>query len=262
MDLGIKGKTALVTGGCNGIGESISELLAKEGVNLLVTSRKKESIDLLKEKLSKLPISVEGILLDFFDEDWFLNFKEQLSNKEIDILVNNAGHNLNITNPYCEIEDWRKIMNLNFEVHVQITNHVVDYMKNQDWGRIVNITSCAGLENSGPVTYTVSKAALTAYTRTMGRILATECNNVVMSAIFPGVTLTKGGHWDKVLKDNPAHAEKYLRERSPLGRFAEVDEISPVVLFYCSELASFSHGAIVPVDAGQSRHFMYHNYLT
>ncbi len=189
-------------------------------------------------------------------------FKQQLSNKEIDILVNNAGHNLNITNPYCEIEDWRKIMNLNFEVHVQITNHVVDYMKNQDWGRIVNITSCAGLENSGPVTYTVSKAALTAYTRTMGRILATECNNVVMSAIFPGVTLTKGGHWDKVLKDNPAHAEKYLRERSPLGRFAEVDEISPVVLFYCSELASFSHGAIVPVDAGQSRHFMYHNYLT
>ena len=262
MDLGIKGKTALVTGGCNGIGESISIKLANEGVNLLVTSRKVESIDLLKKKLSHLPITVQGILFDFFDEDWFLKFEEQLSDQKVDILVNNAGHNLNITDPYCGIEDWRKIMNLNFEVHVQITNHLVEYMKKNDWGRIVNITSCAGLENSGPVTYTVSKAALTAYTRTMGRILATECNNVVMSAIFPGVTLTKGGHWDKVLKENPAHAEKYLKERSPLGRFAEVDEISPVVLFYCSELASFSHGAIVPVDAGQSRHFMYHNYLT
>ena len=78
MDLGIKGKTALVTGGCNGIGESISIKLANEGVNLLVTSRKVESIDLLKKKLSHLPITVQGILFDFFDEDWFLKFEEQL----------------------------------------------------------------------------------------------------------------------------------------------------------------------------------------
>ena len=95
-------------------------------------------VDEISEK-KKVELRVQNIfhqidLLGFItDEDWFLNFKEQLSNKEIDILVNNAGHNLNITNPYCEIEDWRKIMNLNFEVHVQITNHVVDYMKNQDW---------------------------------------------------------------------------------------------------------------------------------
>ena len=57
-------------------------------------------------------------------------------------------------------------------------------MKKNGWGRIVNITSCAGLENMGPVTYGVSKSALTAYTRTMGRILATEAKNVVMSAVF------------------------------------------------------------------------------
>ena len=58
-------------------------------------------------------------------------------------------------------------------------------------GRIVNITSCAGLENSGPVTYSVSKAALTAYTRSMGRVLATESDNVVMVAVYPGVIATK-----------------------------------------------------------------------
>ena len=87
--------------------------------------------------------------------------------------------------------------------------HVTMYLKD---GRIVNITSCAGLENMGPVTYGVSKAALTAYTRTMGRILATETKNVVMTAIFPGVVLTKGGHWDKVIKKNPSRAKKYLKE--------------------------------------------------
>ena len=153
-------------------------------------------------------------------------------------------------------------MNVNFDTPAQIVNALVPKMKKKNWGRIVNITSCAGLENSGPVTYTVSKAALTAYTRTMGRILASECKNIVMTAVFPGVVATKGGHWEKILKTNPAHAKKYLNERCPLGRFGKEDEISPVVTFYCSQLASFSHGAIVPVDAGQSRHFMTHNYLT
>ena len=152
--------------------------------------------------------------------------------------------------------------NINFFNSVQICNLVIPGMKKRKWGRIVNITSCAGLENMGPVTYGVSKAALTAYTRTMGRILAIESKNVVMTAVFPGVVVTKGGHWEKVLKKNPARAKKYLKERAPLGRFGKPNEIAPVVAFYCSELASFSHGAIIPVDAGQSRHYMYFNYLS
>ena len=110
-------------------------------------------------------------------------------------------------------------------------------MKKLKWGRIVNITSCAGLENMGPVTYGVAKAALTAYTRTMGRILATESKNIVMSAVFPGVVLTKGGHWDKVLKSNPKRAQKYLKERAPLGRFGRPDEIAPVVVFYLAGIS-------------------------
>ena len=104
---------------------------------------------------------------------------------------------LDLTDPYCSIKDWHNIMNVNFETPVQIVNALVPKMKKKKLGRIVNITSCAGLENSGPVTYTVSKAALTAYTRTMGRILASECKNIVMTAVFPGVVATKGGHWEK-----------------------------------------------------------------
>ena len=65
-------------------------------------------------------------------------------------------------------------MSVNFDIPVKIINTLVSLMKKKNWGRIVNITSCAGLENSGPVTYTVSKAALTVYARTMGRILATD----------------------------------------------------------------------------------------
>ena len=261
MDLGIAGKYALVTGGANGIGEGITESLAKEGVNVIFTSRDQVALDRMKDQLAKYQIDAQGVLIDFLDEGWLNKFQLAISSYEIDILVNNAGHNFNITDPYCPIEDWRKVMGLNFEVPIQICNLVIPEMKRRDWGRIVNITSCAGLENSGPVTYGVSKAALTVYTRTMGRILATEAKNLVMTAVFPGVVLTKGGHWDKVLQTNPQHAKTYLKERCPLGRFGEVDEISPVVVFYCSNFASFSHGAIIPVDAGQSKNYMYFNYM-
>ncbi len=261
MKLNLKGKTALITGGANGIGEEISLKLAEEGVNILVTTRDKKNIIKIKKKLSKSKVKVDGVVLDFLKKNWLSKFKKFIRGKKIEILVNNAGHNLNITNPYCNKKDWERILDMNFFNSVQINNILIPMMKKRNWGRIVNITSCAGLENMGPVTYGVSKAALTAYTRTMGRILATESKNVVMTAVFPGVVVTKGGHWDKVLKKDPQRAKKYIKERAPLGRFGKPNEIAPVVAFYCSELASFSHGAIIPVDAGQSRHYMYFNYL-
>ena len=261
MNLKIKGKTAFITGGANGIGEEISEKLASEGVNILITTRDRNNLIILKKKLSRYSVKVDGVVLDFLKKGYVLKIQKFFKKKQIDILINNAGHNLNVTDPYCARKEWNRVLELNFFNTVEICNLVIPEMKKNGWGRIVNITSCAGLENMGPITYGVSKAALTAYTRTMGRILATETNNVVMTAIFPGVVLTKGGHWDKVIKKNPLRAKKYLKERAPLGRFGKPNEIAPVVAFYCSELASFSQGAIIPVDAGQSRHYMYFNYL-
>lgn len=261
MNLGIAGKNALITGGANGIGESITESLAREGVNVFFTSRDQKSLDRMSDKIRPYGVKSKGVRIDFLSPDWLQQMRSSISGDEIDILVNNAGHNFNVTDPYCPIEEWRKVIGLNFEVPVQICNLVIPQMKKKEWGRVVNITSVAGLENSGPVTYGVSKAALTTYTRTMGRILATEAKNVVMTAVFPGVVLTKGGHWEKILETNPQHAANYLKERCPLGRFGDVNEISPVVTFYCSEFASFSHGAIIPVDAGQAKSYMYFNYM-
>ncbi len=262
MKLNINGKNALITGGANGIGEAISNDLAKAGVNIFVTTRSRRNILKLKKKLQKYNVKVDGVIIDFLKKNYLKKIKKFLKSKKIDILVNNAGHNLNITNPYCRKKDWYNVLELNFFNSVNLCNYLIPKMKKNGWGRIVNITSCAGLENMGPVTYGVAKSALTAYTRTMGRILATEAKNVVMSAVFPGVVKTKGGHWDKILKNDPKRAKKYLKERMPLGRFGKPSEISPIVVFHCSELASFSHGAIVPADAGQSRHYMYFNYLS
>ena len=163
------------------------------------------------------------------------------------------GDTLGVTDHFCSLDDWRKVYRLNMEVHVEYVNLFTPGMISRKWGRVVNITAGAALENSGPVPYCSFKAAYTAYTRSMARVLAET--GVVMSAVLPGVVFTEKGHWQEVLKTRPEHAEKYLQERTTLKRFGTPDEISPMVVFLASELASFCVGSIVPVEGGQARHY-------
>ncbi|MFA5300871.1 MAG: SDR family oxidoreductase [Lutibacter sp.] len=263
MDLGIRGKKALITGGGIGIGRAIALDLAKEGASVFITSRNQKHLSETLKMLDLNKNNHQGTICEISDEKepQRLTQKVQKEFGNIDIVVNNAGSSLNITDPYCSISDWRKLFRLNLEVPIEINNFCIPYMKANNWGRIVNITAGAALENSGPVTYCSSKAAITAYTRSMGRILAIETKNVIMTAVLPGVILTEEGHWANVLKEKPEHAEKYLKERCPAGRFGKPSEISPMVVLLCSEKATFSQGSIILIDAGQAKHYMYFNYL-
>lgn len=212
-------RTALVTGGARGIGQAIVKCLSEARTTVYITTRSKPDL--------RLPESV-------------------------DILVNNAGSTLGMQDPFG---DFRPVMDLNFYNAVEMCNKYIPAMKAKGWGRIVNISSCSGMEQRGPVAFTCAKAALTAYTRSMGLLLAKEAPGVVMTAVFPGVVFTEGGHWDEVMKTRPEHAEKYIREQIPLGRFGKPEEIAPMVAFLCSDAASFMHGALIPVDGGLSKHF-------
>lgn len=257
MDLGIKGKIALVTGGAVGIGEAIALDLAKEGARVIITSRDAKKLKKVLDKIGGTKNGHLAVVSNITD----INGPKKLAQTirkhrgNPDIVVNNVGSTLNIKDPYCSLSDWHKVYRLNLEVAIELNNLFLPHMKKRDWGRIVNISSTASMENNGPVTFCTMKAALTAYTRSMGRILAIETGNVVMSAVLPGAVITEGGHWETVLKTNPKHAEKYLKERCPLGRFGKPAEISMMVTLLCSELATFCQGSIIPVDAGQARHY-------
>jgi 3-oxoacyl-[acyl-carrier protein] reductase len=263
MDLGINGKNALITGGASGIGRAIALDLAKEGVNVVITSRSKDKLNQTLKELGGLEKGHLGIITDISEIDAPNKLAEEIFSKvdTIDIIVNNAGSTQNITDPYCSIDDWRKVFRLNLEVPIEVNNLFLPNMKKNNWGRIVNITAGAALENSGPVTYCSSKAALTAYTRSMGRVLATESGNVIMTAVLPGVIITEDGHWGGEYAEDSYHAQKYLKDRCPLKRFGKPHEISPFVVLLCSDKSTFSHGSIVLVDAGQAKHFMYNNFL-
>lgn len=259
MDLGLNGKRALVTGGARGIGQAIAVDLSREGAKVVFTSRNQNKLEETLDKIGGTEAGHYAMNIDLYEEGAPEKFSKNVRENfgQLDIVVNNIGDTLKVTDPYCPLSDWRRVFRLNLEVAIEINNLFIPHMKDQDWGRIVNISSTASMENNGPVTFCCAKAALTAYTRSMGRILAMETGNVVMSTVLPGIVITEGGHWDKVLKERPEHADKYIADRCPLGRFGEIWEISPIVVMLCSNQATFCQGTIVPVDAGQSRHFFW-----
>jgi 3-oxoacyl-[acyl-carrier protein] reductase len=259
MKIDLKGKVALVTGGAIGIGKGIAIALSNAGAKVIITSRQKNQINFTLRKLNKNCI---GLNLDVTNDRDLNELYEIIMKKfkRLDILINNVGHTLGIKDPFAPINDWKKILDLNLLTTINVTNKFISSMKKKNWGRIVNITSIAGLEISGPSTFNVSKAALTAYTRSVGRQLAIEKKNIVMTAVAPGIIPTEKGHWNnKNLKSK--HALYYLKNRTALGRFGKMDEVTGIVVFMCSDKASFFHGAILQPDGGQSRQYMSFNYL-
>lgn len=257
MKLGIEGKLALVTGGATGIGKAIALELAREGARVVVTSRRTDRIDATVAELKLMGTGHGGIISNISDIGAPTQVVATVLQNygPIDIVVNNVGDTLGIVDPLCSLDDWAQLFRLIMGVAIEINNAVIPGMRDRKWGRIVNITAGAGMENSGPVPYSSLKAAFTAYSRSMARVLALENTGIVMSAVLPGVVLTEDGHWSEVLKTRPEHAEKYLQDRTVLRRFGKPDEISPMVALLCSELASFCIGSIVPVEGGQARHF-------
>lgn len=257
MNLGIAGRHAVITGGCTGIGRAIAVELATEGARVTVTSRSPDRVGRMLAELEGMGADHHGVACEITEVGQPERVVQEATEKfgPPEILVNNVGDTLGILDPYCPVDDWHRLFDLILGVAIRMNNLVIPAMRAERWGRIVNITAGAGMENSGPVPYSSLKAAFTAYTRSTARVLALERTGIVMSAVLPGVVLTEEGHWASILSERPKHAEAYLRERTVLGRFGRPDEISAMVALLCSERASFCVGSIVPVEGGQARHY-------
>ena len=262
MSIDLSNKKAVVTGGGTGIGRYIVKALVDVGAKVAFTSRNKKSIDETMNFLSPSK-GHKGYNIDLSKKGNVSRFYKKVKKdfKHIDILINNIGHTLNKRDPFSKIKDWEEVMRLNFFTSVEMNNHFIKDMKKKNWGRIINITSVAGMEISGPSTFNASKAALTAYTKSVGRALALEKRNIVMTAVAPGIVFTEKGHWSKIIKKNPKHKNKYLNERAPLGRFGTMDETTGIILFLSSDYASFFHSSIIHADGGQSKHYMSDTYF-
>ncbi|NQU67570.1 MAG: SDR family oxidoreductase [Candidatus Marinimicrobia bacterium] len=248
MDLLINGKKALVTGAGRGLGRSIASCLAEEGVDVALVSRTRQDLETFREQYG---LNHMGFTYDLLPPNnptkMFQEVKEKFGLP--DIIVHNVGGTLDITDPMCTIEDWQKVYRFNLEIAIEINLLAIPHMKDKNWGKIVHISSIAALENQGTVPYCSIKAALTAYSRSLGKNLASDGINV--SSVLPGAVFTEGGYWDFTKQSRPEHVEKYLKERMSIRRFGEPDEIGKIVTFLCSDHASFIVGSAITVDGGQ-----------
>lgn len=260
MELGLKDRKVLITGAGRGIGRAVALEFAKEGARVALVSRTESDLKNLLKRLGGKKGDHTYAVADLTKKDSpqkvFKKIEKEFGN--VDILINNVGDSLSIKDPLCPLSDWHKVLRINLEIAIELSNLVIPKMLKNKWGRIVNVASTASMENNGPVTYCTAKAALLAYTRCMGRVYAKD--GIVISALIPGAVVDEKSYWDQALKERPDHAKKYLDERCPAGRFASPDEVSAVVALLCSERATFCQGSIVPVDGGQSRHFFNTSY--
>jgi 3-oxoacyl-[acyl-carrier protein] reductase len=244
MNFDFSNKKILITGSSQGIGKAIvNSFLEKKG-KVCGISRKKIKF------LGDYTHIVENIL----NPNAVDRIVKKLKKKNfwpIDILIHNAGGTIGLSDPFLGIAGWKKVMRLNFEFIVELDSHLVKPMMKKKFGRIVYISSISGMENHGPVPYCSAKAALTAYARSFGGVLAPS--GVVASCLLPGAVIAKNNFWDIKIKTDPKHVAKYLNERQRIGRFGSTKEIADFVIFLSSQYASFNTGSVIPIDGGQGR---------
>lgn len=231
MDL--KGKVAVVTGGTKGIGGAIADKLAELGAKVVVCARNDPDTD------------HHFIKADMCSSPDCKNLIEETVEKygRIDILVNNAG--IYPSRPLTEMteEEWAKVIDVNLNGVFRCTSSAIPHMVKQGGGKIVNISSIAGIVGfQGLTHYCTTKAGLIGFTRAAALELAPHRINV--NAVAPGAIRTPG------TKDVLVAAEKEFVKGIPLGRIGEPVDIANAVAFLASGDSDYMTGQLVVVDGG------------
>lgn len=248
MNFGLKGKNALVTASSQGLGKSVALELAKEGANLAICARNKQILETAKAQIYSVGAGdVLAVVCDLTiasDRDKMIKSALQYY-KNIDILVTNTGGPP--TGKFDELkqEDWNKAYDLLLGSVVSLIRGVLPGMKNNEWGRIITITSQAVKQ---PVENLILSNAVRASVVGLMKTLATELgpHNITVNNVMPGYTQTN--RLKKLIVANPAFNEAI--NEIPLKRFGNPEEFAAAVAFLASDRASYITGVSLPVDGG------------
>jgi 3-oxoacyl-[acyl-carrier protein] reductase len=253
VELGLKGKVAIVTGASRGIGRSIALGLAAEGCRLGICARGAERLEETAGEIRALGAEVLALPVDATDGSALEQFVAAVGERyaRIDILVNNVGGGGKDTFAETTDDDWAGAFDLTLWPAIRASRLVVPWMERQGGGAIVMISSIFGREWGGRPAYNVVKAAENALSKSMARQLAPK--GIRVNAVAPGSIIFPGGSWQRRVDENPERLAEFVRNELPLGRFGYPEEVANVVTFLVSDAASLMLGACVNVDGGQSR---------
>lgn len=246
MNLKIDGKVAVITGAGKGIGRACALAFAAEGTNLGLNDLDEESGLKVVEEAKALGVDavfIKGNVSD--EEDMKQLFKEVYDHYgHIDILINNAGISPKLPWTDVTVEQFKQVIDINLLSDFICSKEAFKYMKDNGWGRIVNLSSLAGLEggiNSG-IHYASSKAAIIGITKTLARHMGPY--NINVNCVAPGridTAMTRMLSKEKLDE---------VLSRIPLKRLGTVEEVANVILFLASEGGSYITGTCVEILGG------------
>lgn len=241
-------KTAIITGSNRGIGKKILEEFAINKSNIIACSRiKNENFEKFIDSLSKKHnVKIEPVYFDFENrEEMIKETKEKiLIYDKIDILVNNASSIDTSLFEMTKMSSIKKIFDINFFNQVEFTQLIVKKLKKSSSGSIINISSTAARDgNSGRLSYATSKAAMETFTKILANELAIY--NIRANSISPGPINTR-----MMNENTPIKFAENLKEKIPMKRFGEVEDIANVAVFLSSDLSNYITGQNLRVSGG------------
>lgn len=240
-------KVAFVSASSSGIGKAIVKELLKKGYIVYMNGRDKKKIKSLERKIDSH--NLKSIIANMANETAIKESLEKIYKKEkrLDLVVANLGSGKSIPGYEINIDEYRRIFDINFYPAVTLATESIKYLSKTK-GNIVFISSIAGCEYLGaPITYTSAKSALLSFSKS----LATEVANlkIRVNSISPGNVLFKGSTWDDKIKNDKEAVKDYISKNVPLNKFLKPKDIAKTVVFL--EENSSITGTNIVVDAGQ-----------
>jgi NAD(P)-dependent dehydrogenase (short-subunit alcohol dehydrogenase family) len=250
MDLGIKDKTALVTGASKGIGRAIALQLAAEGARVAVVARSRERLAAVCASLPGDAGAHRAYAIDLMSADGVGELAKTLVAEmgEPQIVVHNLGGSLGVFQAMAPLADWQKVWHYNVGIAHELNRAFLPAMAARKWGRVVHLSTLSTTTFNGAPAYVSAKCALDGYVKAVNREYSKD--NVIISAVAPGAIYSEGRHFAKLQKEDPAALQEYFKQHLPIQRLGTAEDIAPVVAFLCSNYASFMAGSIVGIDGG------------
>lgn len=254
MDLQLKGRVALVTGGSQGIGKAVAATLAQEGASVVIAARGAELLDQVAAEIRAGGGSVHAVAADVSQAaDCERLVAETVKTfGRLDILVNNAG--TSATGEFESVTDeaWQADFNLKLFAAIRLARLAVPGMRQQGWGRIINMTNIGAKQpRAKSMPTTVTRAAGLAFTKAMSKEFA--ASNILVNTVCIGL-IKAGQHERKAARAGVPVEQMYeaMGKDIPLGRVGRAEEVASVVAFLASEAASYVTGSSINLDGGAS----------
>ncbi|WP_332674164.1 3-oxoacyl-ACP reductase FabG [Aromatoleum sp.] len=244
----LKDRVAIVTGAGQGIGAAVAAAYAREGAKVAVIDLNLDAAQRVAADIVERGGDAIGVACDVSNREQVEAMAGEVEKRwgRIDILVNNAGITRTAMLNKMTGEQWQQVLNVHLNGAFNCLQAVVGGMIERRYGRILYVTSAAGvLGTIGQINYSAAKAGILGMTKSTAKELARY--NITANAIAPGAATPM----TETIRTDDRFKEKYL-DRIPLGRWAEPEEITPVFVFFASDASSYVTGQVLAADGGMT----------